>query len=42
MKDLPPLAGWPGQTSLVYEPKRAHKKKKRSHSRLSKKRGKSK
>ena len=29
MKDLPPIAGWPTQTSFVYEPQE-HPKKRRS------------
>lgn len=35
MKDLPPLAGWPMQTSFVREPKSPFKKKRGSsrHSR---------
>jgi len=26
MAELPPLAGWPSQTSLVHLPKKTHKK----------------
>lgn len=29
MKELPPIAGWPRQTSLVKEPKSVKKKHKR-------------